>query len=70
MRSRSAVTRRSEPGSPSSNLPFGVGGTRQDFDADVTAFNRADADGILLHSRVTALQTTTVLTAVLKEVRR
>ena len=49
------------------NLPFGVGGTRQDFDADVTAFNRADADGILLHSRVTALQTTTVLTAVLKK---
>ena len=49
------------------NLPFGVGGTRQDFDADVTAFNRADADGILLHSRVTQLQTTTVLTAVLKK---
>ena len=48
------------------NLPFGVGGARQDFDADVTAFNRSDANGILLHSRVTALQTTTVLTAVLK----
>ncbi len=48
------------------NLPFGVGGARQDFDADVTAFNRSDANGILLHSRLDALQTTTVLTAVLK----
>lgn len=47
------------------NLPFGVGGVRQDFPAVVTAFNRSDANGILLHSRLAALQTTTVLTAVL-----
>ena len=48
------------------NLPFGVGGSRQDFDAQVTGFNREDSPGILLHSRVTALQTTTLLTSVLK----
>jgi hypothetical protein len=48
------------------NLPFGVGGTRQDFDAVVTGFNRLDEPGILLHSRVSALQTTTLLTSVLK----
>ena len=43
-------------------LPFGVGGTRSDFPAVVTAFNRSDAKGILLHSRVDALGTTAVLT--------
>lgn len=48
------------------NLPFGVGGSRQDFDAVVTGFNRLDEPGILLHSRVTSLQTTTLLTSVLK----
>jgi hypothetical protein len=47
------------------NLPFGTGGTRQDVDAVITAFNRSDTKGILLHSRVTALQTTTVLEGVL-----
>ena len=52
------------------NLPFGVGGCRQDFDAVVTGFNREDSPGILLHSRVTALQTTTLLTSVLKGVER
>ena len=30
------------------NLPFGPGGTRQDFEAVVTAFNRSDTNGILL----------------------
>jgi hypothetical protein len=48
-------------GSAVANLPVGVGGTRQDFAAVVTAFNRSDLNGILLHSRVTALQTTTLL---------
>jgi hypothetical protein len=44
-------------------LPFGAGGSRQDFPVVVTAFNRSDAKGILLHSRVDApLNTTTVLT--------
>lgn len=43
------------------SLPFGAGGTRQDFNAVVTAFNRGDAKGILLHSRVDALGTTVVL---------
>lgn len=48
-------------GSAIAALPFGVGGTRQDFPAVVNAFNRADAKGILLHSRVDALGTTVVL---------
>ena len=48
-------------GHGSAALPFGVGGTRQDFDANVAAFNRSDAKGILLHSRVDALGTTVVL---------
>jgi hypothetical protein len=43
-------------------LPFGAGGTRQDYAAVVNAFNRADAKGILLHSRVDSLGTTAVLT--------
>ncbi len=49
-------------GSAIAALPFGAGGTRQDFPAVVTAFNRSDAKGILLHSRVDALGTTAVLT--------
>jgi hypothetical protein len=49
-------------GSAIAALPFGAGGTRQDFPAVVTAFNRADAKGILLHSRVDSLGTTAVLT--------
>ena len=47
-------------------LPFGPGGTRQDFPVVVTAFNSADEDGILLHSRVGApLNTTTTLVGTL-----
>ncbi len=42
-------------------LPFGVGGARQDFEADIHAFNRADTKGVLLHSRVDSLGTTVVL---------
>jgi hypothetical protein len=52
-------------GSGIAALPFGAGGTRQDFAATVTAFNRSDAKGILLHSRVDSLQTTAVLTGTL-----
>jgi hypothetical protein len=48
-------------GSGIAALPFGAGGTRQDFPATVTAFNRADAKGVLLHSRVDQLGTTVVL---------
>ena len=48
-------------GSATAALPFGAGGTRQDFPATVTAFNRSDAKGILLHSRVDSLGTTVVL---------
>jgi hypothetical protein len=48
-------------GSAVAALPFGAGGTRQNFDAVVTAFNRGDSKGILLHSRVDALGTTVVL---------
>jgi hypothetical protein len=48
-------------GSAVAALPFGAGGTRQDFNAVVTAFNRGDTKGILLHSRVDALGTTVVL---------
>ena len=48
-------------GSGVASLPFGQGGARQDFNAVVTAFNRGDANGILLHSRVDALGTTVVL---------
>ena len=43
-------------------LPFGPGGTRSDVPVVVTAFNRGDAKGLLLHSRPTTLPTTTVLT--------
>lgn len=42
-------------------LPFGPGGTRQDFPAVVTAFNDGTTNGILLHSRVEQLGTTVVL---------
>jgi hypothetical protein len=52
-------------GSAIASLPLGAGGTRQDFPAVVKAFNRADAKGILLHSRVDALGTTVVLKGVL-----
>jgi hypothetical protein len=48
-------------GSAVASLPLGAGGTRQDFNATVTAFNRSDATGILLHSRVDDLGTTVVL---------
>jgi hypothetical protein len=48
-------------GSAVAALPFGAGGTRQDFPATVTAFNRSDAKGVLLHSRVDSLGTTVVL---------
>jgi hypothetical protein len=48
------------------SLPFGVGGTRQDFPSTVTAFNRADTEGILLHARTgPPINTTTLLTATL-----
>jgi hypothetical protein len=53
-------------GSATAALPFGAGGTRQDYTANVTAFNRSDAKGILLHSRVEALGTTVVLKGVLR----
>ena len=47
-------------------LPFGAGGARQDFPVVVTAFNSADQDGILLHSRVgPPLNTTTTLVGTL-----
>jgi hypothetical protein len=49
-------------GSAIAALPFGAGGTRTDYPVVVTAFNRSDAKGILLHSRVDSLGTTTVLT--------
>jgi hypothetical protein len=53
-------------GQASAALPFGTGGTRQDFPVTVTAFNNGDADGILLHSRAEApLNTTTVLVGTL-----
>jgi hypothetical protein len=52
-------------GSGIAALPFGAGGARQDFPATVTAFNRSDAKGILLHSRVDSLGTTAVLTGTL-----
>src|SRR4051794_3231671 len=53
-------------GSAVAALPLGAGGTRQDFPAVVTAFNRGDAKGLLLHSRVGApLNTTVVLQATL-----
>jgi hypothetical protein len=52
-------------GSAVAALPLGTGGTRQDHTVTVTAFNRADANGILLHSRVDDLPVTTVLKGVL-----
>jgi hypothetical protein len=53
-------------GNATAALPLGVGGTRTDFPVVVTAFNRSDAKGILLHSRANApLNTTTVLTGTL-----
>jgi len=53
-------------GTATAALPFGAGGTRQDFPIVVTAYNRSDAKGILLHSRAGApLNTTTVLTGTL-----
>ena len=48
-------------GSAIAALPLGTAGTRQDFAATVTAFNRSDAKGVLLHSRVDSLGTTVVL---------
>jgi hypothetical protein len=53
-------------GTGTAALPFGAGGTRQDYTANVTAFNRSDTNGILLHSRVEALGTTVVLKGTLK----
>jgi hypothetical protein len=49
------------------SLPFGTAGTRQDFPSNVTAFNRADEEGILLHARTDSLGTTTLLTATLRQ---
>lgn len=54
-------------GSAVAALPVGAGGARQDFPAVVTAFNRSDAKGILLHSRVSALGTTVVLKGVINK---
>jgi hypothetical protein len=54
-------------GSAIAALPFGPGGTRQDFPAVVTAFNNGASDGILLHSRVDQLGTTVVLPGVLRK---
>lgn len=48
-------------GASVANLPFGPGGTRQDVPAVVTAFNRSDTNGLLLHARASSLQTTTLL---------
>lgn len=48
-------------GTATASLPFGVGGARQDFPVVVTAFNNGDTPGILLHSRVDSLGTTTTL---------
>lgn len=48
-------------GSAIASLPLGAGGTRQDFNAVVTAFNRGDQNGILLHSRVDPPVNTTVV---------
>lgn len=53
-------------GDATAALPFGAGGTRQDFPVVVTAFNNGDADGILLHSRPQGLPTTTVLVGTLQ----
>jgi hypothetical protein len=53
-------------GSAIAALPFGPGGTRANYPVVVTAFNRSDAKGILLHSRVDSLATTTVLTGTLR----
>ncbi len=54
-------------GDATAALPFGPGGARQDFPVVVTAFNNADDDGILLHSRVgNPLNTTTVLVGTLR----
>ncbi len=52
-------------GSAVAVLPFG--GTVQRFPAVVTAYNRADTKGILLHSRVNDLSTTVVLKGVLNK---
>ena len=52
-------------GSAVAVLPFG--GSIQRFPAVVTAYNRADAKGILLHSRVPDLSTTVVLKGVLNK---
>jgi hypothetical protein len=53
-------------GSSVASLPFGPGGTRQDYPAVVTAFNRSDENGILLHARTDPpINTTTLLTATL-----
>jgi hypothetical protein len=49
-------------GSGVAALPLGAGGTRADFPAVVTAFNKSGGKGILLHSRVgPPLNTTVVL---------
>lgn len=53
-------------GDATAALPFGVGGARQDFPVVVSAFNNGDAKGILLHSRVDSLGTTTTLIGTLQ----
>jgi hypothetical protein len=54
-------------GDATAALPFGAGGTRQDFPVVVSAFNNGDAEGILLHSRVDSLGTTTTLIGTLNK---
>lgn len=48
-------------GSGSAIASLSFGGARQDFNAVVTAFNRGDGKGILLHSRVVPPLNTTVV---------
>jgi hypothetical protein len=55
-------------GDATASLPFGVGGTRQDYPVVVTAFNNGDSPGVLLHSRVDSLGTTTTLVGTLNGV--
>jgi hypothetical protein len=62
-----SVCGQAKVGSGTAIAALPVGGARQNFDAVVTAFNRADAKGILLHSRVNALGTTVVLKGVLNK---
>jgi hypothetical protein len=53
-------------GTAVANLAFGTGGTRQDFDSVITAFNKAGDNGILFHARSDALGTTIILDGTLR----